>query len=82
MKTHKLKTLSEYFQDVDSGLKTFEIRKNDRSFKVGDTLELLEYDKESDQITGNLCLRQITYIVEGGKFGLEKDFVVMGIKPL
>lgn len=32
-KLHKLKLSSEYFRDVRSGLKTFEVRKNDRSYK-------------------------------------------------
>jgi len=40
MKTHELKLDIKYFDDVKSGKKNFEIRKNDRDFKVGDILEL------------------------------------------
>lgn len=40
MKTHELKLDIKYFDDVKSGKKNFEIRKNDRYFQVGDTLEL------------------------------------------
>ena len=36
MKIHELKTLPEYFDAVFMGKKNFEIRKNDRDYKVGD----------------------------------------------
>ena len=37
---HKLKLSADYYDDSASGVKTFEIRKNDRNFRVGDILEL------------------------------------------
>ncbi|WP_285046665.1 DUF3850 domain-containing protein [Lactococcus petauri] len=40
MKTHELKLDIKYFDEVKNGTKNFEIRKNDRDFKVGDILEL------------------------------------------
>lgn len=40
MKTHELKLDVKYFDEVKDGNKNFEIRKNDRDFKVGDILEL------------------------------------------
>ena len=43
MKTHELKLDIRYFDDVKSGKKNFEIRKNDSDFKVGDILELKAY---------------------------------------
>ena len=45
MKTHELKLDIKYFDDVKSGKKNFEIRKNDRDFQVGDILELKAYVK-------------------------------------
>lgn len=41
--THHLKILPEYFEEVIAGKKPFEIRFNDRNFKVGDRVELREY---------------------------------------
>lgn len=40
---HTLKCWPEYFAPVKEGKKTFEIRKDDREFKVGDVLELKEF---------------------------------------
>ena len=50
---HELKTLPIYFEEVIEGRKSFEVRKNDRNFKVGDMLALNEYDAEKKEYTGN-----------------------------
>lgn len=44
MTTHELKLDVRYFDDVKSGKKNFDIRNNDRDFKVGDILELKMFD--------------------------------------
>jgi hypothetical protein len=82
--THALKTWPEYYKAVDSGEKTFEVRRFDRPFKVGDTLLLQEWDYTKGQYTGKELKRHITYILSGdvNKFGLFADFCVMGIKEL
>lgn len=40
---HYLKIEPEYYIDIESGIKTFEIRYNDRNYKVYDILYLQEY---------------------------------------
>lgn len=42
IKVHRLKTKAPYFQQVRAGLKTAELRLNDREFQAGDVLELYE----------------------------------------
>ncbi|WP_158125248.1 DUF3850 domain-containing protein [Vibrio fluvialis] len=46
MAIHNLKIKSEHLEAIISGVKTFEIRKNDRDFKVGDRVTLIEEEGE------------------------------------
>ena len=77
--THELKTLPQYFWEVWNGNKTFEIRKDDRDYKVGDKLRLLEFNYV--KLTGCECNREITYVLRDcEKYGLKKGFVILGMK--
>lgn len=42
MKLHELKIKHEYLVDITLGLKTFEIRKNDRDYQVGDLIRFID----------------------------------------
>lgn len=44
---HKLKILPQYFEDKLQGMKKWEVRKNDRPFKAGDTLQLEEWSEKN-----------------------------------
>lgn len=63
IKRHHLKILPEYFDSVTNGEKTFEIRKNDRDFQIGDEVYLKEWTP-SDGYTGGKALVRITYITD------------------
>ncbi|MBU5331435.1 DUF3850 domain-containing protein [Anaerocolumna aminovalerica] len=73
---HDLKTESIYFSDVLSGLKHFELRINDRNFKVGDILILNE--TINNIYTGRKIERRITYILENYQ-GLLENYCILGI---
>ncbi|MDW8517923.1 ASCH/PUA domain-containing protein [Priestia flexa] len=75
-KKHELKSLPEYFNAVYIGAKTFEIRKNDRDFKVGDTLVLKEIFSASKNFTGRSLEKKITYITD---YEQKENYVVMAI---
>lgn len=77
---HELKILPEYFEDVVSGEKTFEIRKNDRPFKKGDLLALNEYDQSNKAYTGASCLVYVDYILDDANY-CKIGYVAMAIKP-
>ncbi|MFD1884020.1 DUF3850 domain-containing protein [Paenibacillus wenxiniae] len=76
---HRLKLVQPYFNDVVSGAKTFEVRVNDRDFKVGDVLELLEYDPETTWLTDRSVRVRVTYILDNTKYVLPGT-VIMAIE--
>lgn len=65
MKTHEMKTWPRFFGAVMSGAKTFEARRDDRGFEVGDRLMLREWDPETQAYTGASLGRYVTYILRG-----------------
>ena len=81
MKHIEKKILPEYFRDVVRRRKTFEIRKDDSDYHVGDILELREWDGE--QYTGHKVARQITYILRDAvPFGLQEGYCILAIQPI
>ena len=78
MAQHNLKTWPGSFSDVVDGVKTFEIRRNDREFQVGDVLILKEWDNETKEYTGRSLACRVQYLVQG-QYGLPADLCVMGI---
>jgi len=51
MTKHTLKLNDRYFDAVANGIKTFEIRKDDRGFRVGDTLKLYRVGVDGKYMT-------------------------------
>lgn len=76
-KVHELKTLQPYFAEVASGNKTFEVRKNDRDFKVGDLLKLMEFDPV-EGLTGRVITTKVSYVLDDTKY-CKKGYVVLGM---
>lgn len=79
-KVHELKILPQYFKCVVDGTKNFELRKNDRAYRVGDVLLLKEFENNQTGYTGKEIKKVITYIFYGGAYGLNKDYVILSIK--
>ena len=71
---HRLKTWKQYFDASFAGEKPFELRRNDRGFQKGDTVELVEVEDEYGGAvrpgshfnaieTGRTLRRRITYVL-------------------
>ena len=83
MTEHNLKIKHKYWKDVQDGVKTFEIRKNDRDYKVGDIVHFIPISDDSNIILPhNKNSYRITYVFTGGEYGLDNDFCVFGIVPI
>lgn len=82
MARHALKCWVGYFADLESGRKTFEVRKGtDRFYQYGDELLLQEWNPGTEGYTGRELLVRVTYVMNGKPF-LPEDVWVMAVKKI
>lgn len=83
---HELKCYSEYFSRIQSGQKTFEIRKNDRDYQVGDILILTETNRKDRDTrdmadvfypSHNQLRAKVVYLTN---YAQVEGYVVLGIR--
>lgn len=77
MTEHELKTHDVQFQAVFDRRKTFEFRRNDRNFQVGDLLRLIETDQKG-RPTGRFTIVRVQHMLDQG-FGLPEGFCIMSL---
>jgi hypothetical protein len=75
---HYLKTWPDPFEEVWKGDKPFEIRKDDRGFKLGDWLTLQEWNPKTERYTGRMVEVLVTSLYRGPSWGLPKNLIIMG----
>jgi uncharacterized protein YqfB (UPF0267 family) len=83
MKLHELKIQKNFADDIVSGIKTFEIRDDDRGFQTGDLIRFTAiepgtYLKCEHEI--NEQTYKITYVMCG--WGLKNGVVALAIKEV
>lgn len=75
-KIHEIKIAAMYYEDVVSGKKSFELRKND-GYKQGDKLIMLEF--KDGKHTGRIINADIVYMLEDYT-GLAEGYCILGIQ--
>ena len=75
-KIHEIKIAATYYEDVVSGKKSFELRKND-GYKQGDKLIMIEF--KDGKHTGRIINADIVYMLEDYT-GLVEGYCILGIK--
>lgn len=84
MTAHTLKIYKKYADAVMSGAKTFEIRKNDRDYKVGDKIVFEVVANEGYDVRAaarhplNGAVYRIDYVLDGFE-GLAQKYVALSI---
>ena len=90
MAEHHLKTWPEFYFAIGAGEKTWEFRKDDRGFRVGDVLVLEHWNPGRGRMGGYEYTARgspwiqtqrvrVTYILHGGRCGIPEHFCVMSI---
>jgi len=80
---HQLKIKQCYLYHILEGTKTFEIRKNDRDFQVGDVIKFLPLEDENYnvyEVKSPIPDYRINYISSDFD-GLQQNHVCMAITP-
>lgn len=82
---HQLKIETKNFDDVVEGIKPFEVRENDRDFRVGDYLALNEIAEKTcstdiGKETGRCCLVHVTYVLTDARY-VKDGYAILGIRP-
>lgn len=70
---HILDIQDKYFNDIKIGIKTFEIRRNNRNYVVNDTLTLVNLQ------TNETLVKTIIYVTDVSIYDLE-HILILGIK--
>ena len=69
---HHLDILDNYYIDIQRGLKTFEIRRTNRNYKIGDTLIL------KNKTTQKTIKKTINYINDLSIYNI-KHIIILGL---
>jgi len=81
MRIIKKKIWPEYFNNIESGKKKFELRLADFEIEEGDKLLLQEWDPETKEYTGREMEVEVKYILKFdlNKFGQKEDIEKHGL---
>ena len=82
MQLHTLKIKEDYFNAILRGEKTFELRKNDRNYQVGDLIHFIKTDG-LEYFGHSRDVYQIIHVLNNvPEYGLDKDYCILSIKEL
>lgn len=86
---HVVKSWKSLYKYIESGVRTSDIRKNDRRYAVGDIMELNEFDPVTFTYTGRKMEVEITFVQMNksnpcaiSEEALHPDYVVLSIKKI
>ncbi|WP_065755239.1 DUF3850 domain-containing protein [Bradyrhizobium paxllaeri] len=84
-RVHHVKCWRVFFDDMQTGRKSFDVRRDDRDYQIGDIMNFKEWAPAETRYTGRETRKLITYIVHAGEgsfaplAGLKPGFCVLGL---
>lgn len=63
MRVHQKKIWPQFYDQVTSGKKPFDLRKNDCQYQEGDVINMREWDPDTQDYTGRGVTVDITYVM-------------------
>lgn len=78
MTTHDLKCWPEHYDAIAQGVKTLELRLDDRDYQTGDYLHLRRYEPMTQAYTGAAMDVLVTHTLRGGPW-LTPGYVAMSV---
>ena len=80
---HAVKIEPKHFEDVISGKKPFEVRKNDRDYRECDYIALNEHEPETAAsnggYTGRSALFRVSHILDNPAY-CKEGYIIMGLR--
>lgn len=82
MRLHNIRVLDVFADDILSGVKSFEVRLNDRMYQMGDIINYTVVDDVGKMIEHPLSKKyfRITFVLSG--WGLKEEYVAFAQKML
>ena len=84
MKYHELKIEERFFEGIVNNTKTFEIRKNDRNYEIGDIIHFTITDSTNDEMNKKAddLLLKIVGILKDSDFpqGIKEGYCIISFK--
>lgn len=81
MAHHELKCHPQFWQALVHGSKPFEVRRDDRKYRVGDLCTIREFDPAFGYVNRHYAVTyQVTFVLTHEDFpnGLQPGFVILG----
>ena len=88
MTTHIVKSWPQFFKPMVDGTKKHDLRKNDRDWKIGDILELQEFDPILGEYTGSVAAMKITFITNNStpcaysSHALDRGYSILSVEKI
>jgi hypothetical protein len=75
-----VKCWPQFFDPLWNGIKTFDVRLDDRPYQAGKTLTQYEYDPTTQEISGRVVRARITYVLTSADFsGVAPGYICLAL---